>query len=212
MSFKDFIKDYDVVVWDWNGTLLDDLKQTHKVIAQILVEEGLSAISVDEYKRHFGFPVANYYAALGLPSQGPEFDRVAQKYISGFMSQHSEMALFEDSLELLQTAQHLQVKQYVLSAANIDHLEQQLRQFNIRHYFNDISGASDIYAKGKIEQAQRMKIYFDKQGYQKGVYVGDTDHDYEVSQVLGFDFCFSAQGHQPLEKLKDLKISYVLRG
>ncbi|MCO5114314.1 MAG: HAD hydrolase-like protein [Bdellovibrionaceae bacterium] len=212
MCFKDFIKDYDVVIWDWNGTLLDDLTYTHKVIARILVEEGLEAITVDEYRQHFGFPVSRYYAALGLPSQGPDFDRVAQKYITGFHSYDSQMTLFEDSLELLEAAKALNVNQYVLSAANIEHLESQLQAFNIRHYFNDISGASDIYARGKIEQAQRMKPYLQERGYKKGVYVGDTDHDYEVSQVLGYDFCFSAKGHQPIEKLKDHKISYILRG
>lgn len=211
MSFKDFIKDYDVVVWDWNGTLLDDLKYTHLVIAKILEEEGLSTISVDEYRQHFGFPISSYYAALGLPSEGPEFDRVAQKFISGFKSYDQHMGLFDDTLELLDAAKSQQVNQYVLSAANIVHLEEQLESFKIRHYFNAISGADDIYARGKVEQAQRMKQHFQERGYKKGVYVGDTDHDYEVSQVLGYDFCFSAKGHQPLEKLQHTKISYVLR-
>lgn len=212
MSFADFIKNYDVVVWDWNGTLVNDLTHTHSVIASILAEEGLNPITVDQYKQHFGFPIANYYASIGLPYTGEEFDRVAQKFIQGYQNVLKEIALFEDTLELLETVKNLNVSQYVLSAANIDHLRDQLNLFSISHYFKDISGANDVYAHGKIGQAKIMKDYFKSAGYKKGVYVGDTDHDFEVSQVLGFDFCFSAQGHQHIEKLQGTPISYVLRG
>lgn len=214
MGFKNFIKDYDVVVWDWNGTLLNDLTHTHQVIATILQEEGLAPITIDEYKTHFGFPISNYYASIGLPSEGPDFDRVAQKFIHGYKSMYPKLSLFDDTLELLEIGRSLNVNQYVLSAANIEHLKLQLDHFNLNHYFNQISGANDIYAHGKIGQAKVMKKYFDEKAYVKGVYVGDTDHDFEVSQVLGFDFCFSAGGHQHLDRLDRLireKISFVLR-
>ncbi len=209
-NFATFIAPYDVIVWDWNGTLLNDAVHTHQVICQILKDEGLPLISIEEYRQRFGFPISNYYASLGLPSSGPEFDRVAHSYITSYRSFNQDLQLYEDSLELLETAHKAHKNQYVLSAAKIEDLKLQMSQFDILKYFNDISGATDIYAHGKIAQAKTMKKYFDTKGYQKGLYIGDTDHDYEVSQALGFDFCFSEEGHQCPSKMDLSKVAHVL--
>jgi phosphoglycolate phosphatase len=209
-KFADFISTYDVIVWDWNGTLLDDSYFTHKVISKIMNEEGLAPITIEQYRKHFGFPIANYYASIGLPSFGTEFDRVAHKFVEGYRLYNDELSLYKDSIHLLEAVKSSEKKQYVLSAAKSDDLKMQMGRFNIMHYFNDISGANDIYAHGKIDQAKAMKTYFDTQGYKKGVYIGDTDHDYEVSQVLGFDFCFSAEGHQCVSKIDITKVSHIL--
>jgi phosphoglycolate phosphatase len=209
-KFADFVRAYDVVVWDWNGTLLNDSGHTLKVICRILKEEGLPEISIDQYRKHFGFPISKYYQSLGLPSEGPEFDRVAHRFVNGYRDFYDELELYKDALSLLDTVKSLSIKQYVLSAAQLDDLKMQMGKFEISHYFEDLSGATDIYAHGKIEQAKVMKRYFESKNYKKGLYIGDTDHDYEVSQVLGFDFCFSKEGHQCESKIDLTKVSYVL--
>ncbi len=209
--FADFVKSYDVVVWDWNGTLLDDSGHTLKVISKILEDEGLPQITLEDYRKRFGFPIANYYASLGLPSEGLEFDRVAHKFVDGYRSYYNELELYGDSIELLETVKNLSINQYILSAAQSDDLKMQMSKFDIMSYFNDISGATNIYAHGKIDQAKAMKTYFKSKGYVKGLYIGDTDHDFEVSQVLGYDFCFSKEGHQCVSKIDITKVCYVLQ-
>lgn len=211
LKFADFVRPYDVVVWDWNGTLLNDSGHTLKVICRILKDEGLPEITLDQYKKHFGFPISNYYASLGLPSEGPDFDRVAHKFVSGYRDYYNELELYNDSISLLEAVKSLSIKQYVLSAAQLDDLKMQMGKFQIMDYFEDLSGATDIYAHGKIGQAKVMKKYFDSKGYKKGLYIGDTDHDYEVSDVLGFDFCFSQEGHQCISKIDVTKVSYILQ-
>ncbi len=209
-SFADFLLPYDVVVWDWNGTLLDDSFHTHKVINQVLSEEGIDQITMSEYRSCFGFPISKYYASLGLPSSGSEFDRVANKFMTIYRSYKKELKLYNDTIEILDMVRKLNISQYVLSAANIEDLKFQINHFEITQYFNSISGASDIYAHGKIDQAKAMSSVFRKKGYKKGLYIGDTDHDFEVSQELGYDFCFSEEGHQSLPNLDLTKVSYVL--
>lgn len=209
-SFADFLSPYDVIVWDWNGTLLDDSFHTHKVINQVLDEEGMSIISIEDYRQCFGFPISKYYASLGLPSTGQEFDRVAKKFMNIYRSYKQELKLYDDSIDLLNTVKDLNKTQYVLSAAKIDDLTQQINHFKIMNYFESISGASDIYAHGKIDQAKQMTLLFNERGYKKGLYIGDTDHDLEVSQELGFDFCFSEEGHQSAVNIDLTQVSYVL--
>jgi phosphoglycolate phosphatase len=209
-NFSNFIAPYDVIVWDWNGTLLNDAIHTHQVICKILEQEGLTPITMDEYRQCFGFPISKYYASLGLPSEGPEFDRVAQLFVNGYRQFNNDLKLYNDSISLLQAVHGLEKSQYVLSAAQYEDLKMQMGKFDIMKYFKDISGSTDIYAHGKIDQAKKMKLYFQSQGYKSGLYIGDTDHDYDVSRVLDFDFCFSAEGHQCATKTDLTKVSYVL--
>jgi phosphoglycolate phosphatase-like HAD superfamily hydrolase len=68
------------LVWDWNGTLLDDLALVVDATNAALVSVGGHAVSVDEHRRDFHRPVSSYYAqVLGRPVSDEDFatlDRV----------------------------------------------------------------------------------------------------------------------------------------
>ena len=55
------------VVWDWNGTLFDDLHTCVAVANQLLGEFDLPGLTgVDDYHAKFRFPIIEYYADLGF--------------------------------------------------------------------------------------------------------------------------------------------------
>ena len=71
------------VVWDWNGTLLDDLDTCVAVANMLLDEFGLARLEgVADYQAKFRFPIVDYYAELGFDTS-PEgnFDRAARRYM-----------------------------------------------------------------------------------------------------------------------------------
>lgn len=51
---------YKNVVWDWNGTLLDDVETGVNTLNDMLGRRGLHQLSVEEYKDMFGFPVIDF--------------------------------------------------------------------------------------------------------------------------------------------------------
>ena len=53
---------YSHIIWDFNGTILDDVSIGIEAINMLLLRRGLKTIdSVDEYRRIFGFPIKDYY-------------------------------------------------------------------------------------------------------------------------------------------------------
>ena len=52
---------YKNVVWDWNGTLLNDVKVGVNTLNDMLGRRGLPLLSVEDYKEKFGFPVIDFY-------------------------------------------------------------------------------------------------------------------------------------------------------
>lgn len=62
------------LVWDWNGTLLDDLTLTVEATNASLAVLGGVAVTVDEHQRTFRRPVIDYYSyALGWTLTAAEF-------------------------------------------------------------------------------------------------------------------------------------------
>lgn len=68
------------LVWDWNGTLLNDLDLVVSATNDAFASVGGPAVTADEHRRDFRRPVADYYAhVLGRPVSVDEFallDRV----------------------------------------------------------------------------------------------------------------------------------------
>ena len=52
------------VVWDWNGTLLDDLAATLEAINEVMDHFGAAACDEDTYRRHYTRPVQRFYEHL----------------------------------------------------------------------------------------------------------------------------------------------------
>ena len=54
------------IVWDWNGTLLDDLWLSIKAINIVLKRHNLPQVNDKKYLNLFIFPVIEYYKKLGF--------------------------------------------------------------------------------------------------------------------------------------------------
>ena len=63
---------YKHIIWDWNGTLLDDRWLCVEGINQALVKRDLPPISEDRYRKIFTFPVKEYYKKLGYTLEVPD--------------------------------------------------------------------------------------------------------------------------------------------
>ncbi len=62
------------LVWDWNGTLLDDLALVVAATNAALASVGGPSVTTDEHRRDFRRPVSSYYAqVLGRPVDHDEF-------------------------------------------------------------------------------------------------------------------------------------------
>lgn len=62
------------LVWDWNGTLLDDLPLVIEATNVAFASVGGPAITAEEHRRGFRRPISDYYAeVLGRPVDETEF-------------------------------------------------------------------------------------------------------------------------------------------
>ena len=187
------------VLWDWNGTLLDDLTYAIGVRNRTFPAFGLPRIgSVDEYHRQFTFPVRRYYERAGVTDE--TFVAVAHAWMAEYVRGFDTVPLHGDAVETLARFAAAGVRQAVLSATRRDMLESQIARFPIRAYFTDVLGLSDIYARSK--EAVGLD-YLARCGVPAAstLMIGDTLHDAEVARAMGTGCVLVARGHQSRETL-----------
>ena len=90
------------LVWDWNGTLLDDLDLVVAATNASLATAGGPVVTADEHRRDFRRPVADYYAyALGRPVDSDEFVRLDRAFHDAYRAGLLECALAPDALDAI---------------------------------------------------------------------------------------------------------------
>lgn len=189
------------LIWDWNGTLLNDVDLSIESINQLLIQEKLPPLPTKEaYQRVFQFPIVQYYKAVGFDFEKRSFDELANDYMNYYQPRSLSCPLHEGVLEALEHYQAQGYTQVLLSASKQDYLHQQLSQFPIKHYFQDVISLDNIHAFSKAELAK--EYVQEKQNEMESItFVGDSVHDYEVARGANANCILIANGHEHKEKL-----------
>lgn len=188
-------KRIDTIIWDWNGTLLNDIDICISGINKLLRRRSLPDINESRYKEIFTFPVKDYYTAAGFDFEKEPFEVPAEEFIVEYQLLFNKAELFHDTVEVLAFFQENGFRQFVLSAMEQDALVNSLKFHHISQYFDGIFGIADNLAVSKIDRGREM-INLHQIDEETSVIVGDTLHDVEVSKDLGIDMILIGRGHQ----------------
>lgn len=190
------------IIWDWNGTLLNDLDFCISTINTQLKKRNLQPVTHDVYKAVFSFPIKDYYKTIGFNFETEDFETQAHEYINLYNRGVKNCTLHRSVIETLRYFKEKGIRQFVLSAMQHNMLEQTLKQQGIYNYFEGVAGLDDHYAASKIERGKQLISAF-KINTEKSTIIGDTIHDFEVAEQLGIDCILIADGHQSEERLKN---------
>lgn len=192
---------YKYIIWDWNGTILDDLMINFEVENTLLARRGRKLIrDIDEYLEKFQFPIIKFYESLDFDLENEKFEDIAREYVLEFDERFYELETFPDAESVIRDFKFKGIEQIILSQTEQRWLEKQVNFHDMDYLFTELLGARDIYVKGKVGIALEWITRNDIDTADV-LMVGDTLHDYEVAETLGCDCILIARGHQPKEKL-----------
>jgi len=201
-------KKYKHIIWDWNGTLLDDVDIVIDAMNNLLRRRGLPLINRESYKHIFTFPVKDYYARLGFDFSAEPFEKLADEFTAEIYSNKYCYKLFPEVEGILEKVNCLGMTQSILSASAQDKLTEMVDTFGIGKYFKAVNGLSNHYAHSKIEAGKQCLSILGKKG-DEVILIGDTAHDFEAAAALGCACLLIANGHQSYTRLKPLKAGLV---
>ena len=193
-------KKYTHIIWDWNGTIIDDASLCVRIVNEILDERGLPQISLEHYREQFDFPVRDYYKRLGLPCEDPEFSEISTVFIEKYHFLWEQCSLQENARATIAKISSVGIDQSLLSAGKEEHVKAFVRHHNLHDYFCEIVGTSNIHAEGKLDRARSLMEGSELKRHEY-LLVGDTLHDHEVAHALSIDCLLYSNGHHSERKL-----------
>ena len=193
---------YQAVVWDWNGTLLDDAELCVQSMNRVLAAYGLPPLDAARYQALFRFPVVEYYRALGFDFDRHPFERVGLEFMDHYEARRTECRLRPGAREALASVRHAGVGQFVLSAYQERRLRSLLGHHGLSGFFDGVAGGGDDFAHGKVERALAWRASWASPEGARVLLIGDTDHDADVARAMGADCWLIAGGHQSYERLR----------
>ena len=200
MLIGDSVKTYKHIIWDWNGTLLDDVSVVIDAMNNLLEKRNLPLLDIEKYKEIFTFPVIDYYARLGFDFSVEPFEKLAAEFISLFNSDNYRFRLHDGVEKVLDFINNMGMSQSILSASQEPGLIEDVGRLNITGYFVAIAGLNNHYANSKVERAKELLAELGLKP-EEVLLIGDTVHDYEVSKEIGCDCLLVCSGHQSRRKI-----------
>jgi phosphoglycolate phosphatase len=189
------------IIWDWNGTLLDDVAACVEAINQMILARGLEILEQDRYRDIFRFPVKSYYAELGFDLKTEDWDGMAREFHRHYYRTSQTAMLRPGVVDILKNMQSRGVPMSILSACEITILRRMLDERGIADFFEHVYGLDNLHARSKLDQGHSLmaEIGIDPD---RILLIGDTLHDDEVAQALGCRCLLLRGGHQSDRQLQ----------
>ena len=191
---------YTHIIWDFNGTVLDDVQAGISSMNKILSQRGLPILADKAaYQEVFGFPVEDYYLRVGLDLEKEDFKAVlAPLWVELYKKNSCNARLYEGVRPLTAAFRQAGMRQSILSASHREMLRGQLAEREALSWFDEIWGTDTINAYGKSELAREWRR---AHPHEKVLLIGDTTHDFEVATLIGADCVLVADGHHSRQRL-----------
>tara|TARA_B100000945_G_scaffold250020_1_gene206617 strand:+ start:215 stop:865 length:651 start_codon:yes stop_codon:yes gene_type:complete len=197
-----------IVVWDWNGTIVDDAFIFVEIMNDFLKEFDLKNITLRDYRKHFCFPVHDYYTSLGIKMSEKEFRLLSVNFINKYKKKMFVPKLKKNILNVIKYLYDNKFSQVVVSAQEKKLLKRSVNFYNLKKYFDGIYGLDNNFAISKLALAKNKLA--PRLGPESSLLViGDTLHDLEMANYLESSCCLVSWGHNSFSRLKKSKATVI---
>lgn len=191
----------DTVIWDFNGTLIDDVDPVVRSVNTQLKARGLPELTLERYREVFGFPVADYYRTIGLDPEAESIDTLSDEFHTAYVPMLMHCSLHDGIVEALETFRRAGARQFVLSAMEETALRAVIGHLGVAGSFEAVYGLAHLNADSKLSRGRDL-LRDHSIDPERSVLIGDTDHDAEVAVALGLGIVLVAGGHQSEARLR----------
>ena len=199
---------YKNIIWDWNGTIVDDAYLFVDIMNKTLEKHNLPIINLKKYRSSFCFPIQKYWKKLGFVFDKNSFNALNEQFIFDYSQKMFEPNLQKHIVDLLKIIKKNRLKQFVLSASEQNLLNKSIEYYSLSEYFDSVVGVNNLNALGKEKMGLEL-ILKNNLVKKETLIIGDTEYDLNVSKAIGSDCLLLSAGHFSKDRLKKLNAPVV---
>lgn len=195
---------YDLIVFDWDGTLFDSTALIVRAIQAACRDLG-APVPSDEAAAHvigLGLQDALQHAVPDLPVD--LYPELGRRYRQHYFASHDQVTLFAGVPELLAGLRERNHWLAVATGKNRHGLNEALRISGLAGSFDATRTADETRSKPHPQMLQELMREFGTDP-ERTLMIGDTTHDLQLAANAGTDAVAVAYGAHPPEQLGDLR-------
>lgn len=186
---------YRSLLFDWSGTLVDDLPPTLHATNEVLSRHQVPAMSRDEFRQRFRLPYPEFYEEV-LP--GVPIESLEDTFRTSFDESPIGVTVLPYAREMLEWCREAGIRCFVLSSMDVGLFTRQAHEFELHGYFEA------IYA-GVIDKRERIREILERHELpvEETAFVGDMVHDIQTAKHGGISSVAVATGYDPVHRLEE---------
>ena len=197
-------KRYDLIVFDWDGTVVDSTGVIASSI-QAACRDLALPVPTDQAARHvigMGLAEALRHAVPGMPEE--VYAPLAERYRYHYLSQDAGIPLFPGARETVEALHEAGYRLAVATGKSRNGLERSMQVSEMTGYFHATRTADQTFSKP--HPAMLLEI-MEELGAEPAstLMVGDTTHDLQMALNAGVDAVGMTHGAHPAGQLRELR-------
>lgn len=178
------LKPYDVVVFDWDGTVIDSIMTIVKSMQQAATKMGLTEPSSTKIRRTIGLGWEDILK-LTVPTLPPEEYSLFRRYYTEAFNELIHQTFIFPGIDRLIENLHATIPWVTIATGKSRRgLEDDLLRTGLKPYFHYTQTASEN--PSKPAPAMLRKIEYDTASDpSRMIVIGDTTHDIQMAQLFG---------------------------
>lgn len=200
-------KQFDLIVWDWDGTLADSTGMISRAVVDAAAEVGLPALDPNAARNIIGLGLKESIHALfgNIPTE--QAQELARRYTANYYAGEHEIPIFEGAKELIIELSRRGHKLAVATGKGRSGLNLALERCGFGRLFHATRTVDECFSKPHPQMLDELMDQLVVTP-ERTLMVGDTSYDLEMAQNAGVGALAVTFGAQTPDKL----LSYNPRG
>lgn len=166
-----------LVIWDWNNTLVDTLEASFWAMKDVAQHYGVPVVAKDEMMTVIGTH-RDYWRSMFKDKE----EEAVHYYLKKYATYRHTIRIIDGAEDVLGFVKSKGIPQIILSNEDETLLFPETEYTGLKHYFDYIQGSTDEHAKPEQAFAEKALKKFK---YEKLILIGDGISDMQMADVLG---------------------------
>ena len=196
-------KQFDLIVWDWDGTLADSTGMISHAIRNAAVTVGLPEISLKAASSIIGLGLQEAIKALYGSISVEQAQALAAQYRANYYAGANEIPLFEGAADTIVALSNQGVKLAVATGKGRRGLNLSLENTGLGPHFQATRTVDECFSKPNPQMLHELMADLDVSP-ERTVMIGDTSYDLQMAQNAGVSSVGVTFGAQQSEQWQHL--------